>query len=319
MREKLITTVEKADCSFAIVTPTCIRDLPRCELLAESLDRTAPDIPHYLIVDRRELKAFRHLARGHRRLIESETILGKWIIRMPGHAGIWFSLSAPPVRGWIIQQILKIGATDVIPERTLVFCDSDVAFFRHFDREHLLVDGKIGLLDVDFSTETTRRWAKTARGLLGLGPDGLGHRNYIGNMICWNRETIKAMRRRIETSTGLDWQIALARTFSFSEYMIYGTFVRDVLGYAQVDHAPSAVPLVKASWAMALTDDSALASFFAEFDPQTVAVMIHSKDDIDPGRYRPYLQRLWAAAGSDKFAEIHRGSGLLQTSMPAAE
>jgi len=288
----LIST-EKDDYSFAIVTPTYLPDLARCELLAESLDRTTPHVPHYLIVDRCDRQAFSHLVRGKRRLIESESILGNWIFRMPGRKSWWLSWRALPVRGWIIQQILKIGAIDAIPERTLVFCDSDTAFFRHFGRDDLLVDGKVGLLDVEGSADDSRRWTATARNLLGLSPFDGGYRIHVGNMICWNRETIRAMRQRIETVTGLNWQIALARKLNFSEYMIYGTFVREVLGYYKVDHAPSAVPLVKASWGMALSTDSAIEAFFADFDPRTVAVMIHSKAGIEVFRYRRFLERRW--------------------------
>jgi hypothetical protein len=287
---------ESSDQSFAVVTPTFLPDLARCELLAESIDRTAANVPHYLIVDRRDRSAFQHLENGRRRLIESERILGKWIFRLPGRKGFWVSFRAPPVRGWIVQQILKIGVVDFVPERTLVFCDSDTAFFRHFDRDNLLVDGKIGLLDVDFNNDVSRRWIATARLLLGLSSHDGGYRNYVGNMICWNRETVKAMQRRIEWSTGINWQVALARSISFSEYMIYGTFVREALGYEETDHAPSAVPLVKPSWDIPLTSDSEIEAFFSEFDPRTVAVMIHSKDGIDVSHYRRHLERLWKVA-----------------------
>src|SRR5882724_23612 len=61
--------------SFAIVTPTYWRDLTRCELLVESLDRCAPSVPHYLIVDRRDRSTFAHLDRGQHRIIESESLL----------------------------------------------------------------------------------------------------------------------------------------------------------------------------------------------------------------------------------------------------
>jgi len=214
--------------------------------------------------------------------------------RMPGRKGFWLSLKAPPVRGWIIQQILKIGAIEAIPERTLIFCDSDTAFFRHFDRDNLLVNGKIGLLDVPFVNDDVRRWTAAARRLLGLSQHDGGYRNHVGDMICWNRETVKAMQRRIESSTGMNWQVALARTLSFSEYMIYGVFVREVLGYDAVDHAPSTVPLVKGLWGAGLTTDSAIDVFIADFDPRTVAVMVHSKDGIDPARYRHLLERWWS-------------------------
>jgi hypothetical protein len=112
-------------------------------------------------------------------------------------------------------------------------------------------------------------------------------------MICWNRETVKALQQRIETSTGMNWQVALARTLSFSEYIIYGIFVREVLGYENTDHAPSVAPLVKTSWGSDLKTDFAIDTFFADFDPKTVAVMVNSKDGIDPARYRHHLERLW--------------------------
>lgn len=264
--------------------------------MAESLDRMAPEVSHYLIVDRRDRPGFAHLERGRRRLIESESIVGSWMWRLPSRRSYWLSLRALPVRGWIIQQILKIGAMEAVSERTLVFCDSDTAFFRRFDRNDLLVDGKIGLLDVDFSNEVTRRWTTVARRLLGISRRVGDYRNYVGNMICWNRETIQAMRERIEVATGMHWQVALARTTMFSEYMLYGVFVREVLGYDAVDHASSSVPLVKASWGSTLTSESARGDFFAEFDSRTVAIMVHSKDGIDPAAFRHHLERRWREA-----------------------
>jgi hypothetical protein len=267
--------------------------LARCELLAESLDRTTPGVPHYLIVDRRDWPAFRHLAGGRRRLLESEALVGNWLWQMPGRKGLRLSLRAPPVRGWIFQQILKIASIEAISERTLVFCDSDTAFFRSFDRNSLLVDGKVGLLDVEFINDETRQWTAIARRLLGLPPQGTGYRNHVGNMICWNREALRAMQQRIEASSGVNWQVALARTLRFSEYMIYGIFVREVLGYDAVDHAPCPTRLVKPSWGLALRTESAIDAFFSDFDPETVAVMIHSKDGIEPARYRHHLERLW--------------------------
>jgi hypothetical protein len=286
-------SVENPDRSFAVVTPTYLPDLARCEILAESLDRMAPHIPHYLIVDRCDRSAFSHLERGRRRLVESEALVGKWMWRMPGRKAFWLSLKAPPVRGWIIQQILKIGVIEAIPERTLVYCDSDTAFLRPFDRDDLLIEGKVGLLDVDFADDDIRRWTAVARRLLGLSQHDGDYHGHVGNMICWNRETVKAMQQRIEATTGMNWQIALARTSSFSEYMLYGIFVREVLGYGAVNHAPSALPLVKPSWGVALTTDSAIQEFFADFDPRTVAVMVHSKDHVDSVRLRHHLERRW--------------------------
>ena len=112
-------------------------------------------------------------------------------------------------------------------------------------------------------------------------------------MICWNRETIHALQGRIQAHSSLDWAIAVARESTFSEYVLYGVFVRELVGYDAVDHTPSAVPLVKASWGYDLTTENRMAAFFSKFDPRTVAVMIHSKDRIDLAGLRLHLERHW--------------------------
>lgn len=297
-------SVDNPDHSFAIVTPTFLPDLAQCELLAESLDRVAPHVPHYLIVARRDRSAFSHLERGKRRLVESEALVGKWFWQMPGRKVFWLSLKAPPVRGWIMQQILKIGVIEAVSERTLVFCDSDMAFLRRFERDDLLVNGKVGLLDIDFINDDCRRWTAAARRLLGLSEHDGDYHGHVGHMICWNRETVKAMQQRIEKSTGRNWQVALAWAPSFSEYMLYGVFVREVLGYDAVDHAPSTVPLVKGSWGVPMTTNSAIDAFLADLDPRMVAVMIHSKDSNDPALLRRHLERCWDKVGYTKSAQL---------------
>jgi hypothetical protein len=280
--------------SYAFVTPTFWRDLTRCELLAESLDRCAPDIPHYLIVDRRERPLFAHLDRGRRKIIESESLLEASFWRVPGKSGWWLSYKTPPVRGWIMQQIKKIAATKAIPEQTLVFCDSDTAFFRRLKKNDLLVDGKIGLLDVGFVNEDIRRWTAESRRLLGVPASKAEYRNHVGYLVCWNRGTVEALQQRIELSTKVSWQVALARTLSFSEYMLYGIFVREVVGYTAAEHTPSNIPLIKAVWNDGSALGTAIDGIFSDLDPRTIGIMVHSKDGIDPNQFRHELERRWA-------------------------
>jgi hypothetical protein len=193
-----------------------------------------------------------------------------------------------------MQQIKKIAATKTIAEPTLIFVDSDMAFFRRFCRDDLLVQGKIGLLDVDYVNDDIRRWTVTARRLLGLPQWDGGYRNYVGYLICWNRDVIAALQTRIENATGMPWQIALGRTLSFSEYMLYGVFVREVLGYERTGHAPSDVPLVKALWGRGSENGSEIADLFSNFDARTIGIMVHSKDGIEPHRFRHRLEEYWA-------------------------
>ena len=279
---------------FTLITPTYRPDLARAELLIESVQRCCPGLEHHLIVDHRDLAHFRHLS-DRATIIASEDLLPWWMHRLPGRRSLWLSLRSRPNRGWIVQQILKIAAASQVAADVSIFCDSDVAFIRAFNPANTLVDGdSVALLDVEFVNDEVKRWTAIAAGLLGLEPSDLPPRGHVGNMISWRRDNVIGMTKRVEETTGIDWRAALMRLPTFSEYILYGSYTRGVLGYEHSGHHPVALPLVKASWGVDLRDEKAFDDFFATFDPATIAVMIHSKDGIDPPRYRRQLEQLWA-------------------------
>ena len=280
---------------FTLVTPTYLPDLMRCELLVDSVQRCCPEIKHHLIVDSRDLSHFGHLA-DRTTIITSEDLLPWWVRRLAGRRSVWLSLRSRPTRGWIIQQVLKISAASQIDADVSIFCDSDVAFIRPFSGSRMLEGDSVALLDVDFVNDEVRRWTDVAAGLLGLNTELLP-RGHVGNLICWRRENVRAMTERIVPANGADWRAAIMRLPTFSEYILYGVHTRAVLGYEHAGHHPSIVPLVKPSWGVDLRDQTAFTEFFATFDPTTVAVMIHSKDDIDPIHYRRRLEQMWAGGG----------------------
>ena len=281
--------------AVAIVTPSYAPDFERCRLLVESLARCAPGLRHYLIVDRRDRGLFAVLEDERTRIIESETLLSPTFIRLPNKRSYWWNWRGPPVRGWIVQQMLKIAAADVISADTLVYVDSDVAFIRPFDAQALDVNGLSGLLDNDYAGGRIVEWTETAARLLGLERQSVPPRGHVGNMICWRREVVLAMCAHIEQATGQSWRQAIARQKSFSEYVLYGTFVRAVIGYAAAGQRPSGVPLIQPSWGTDLSSAEAVRGFFDNFDIRTIGVMAHSKDATDLVQMRIELERLWAA------------------------
>lgn len=278
---------------FTLITPTYLPDLARAELLVESVQRCSPGLAHHLIVDHRDLAHFKHLS-DRATIITSEDLLPWWIHRLPGRRSVWLSMRSRPNRGWIVQQILKISAASQPAADISIFCDSDVAFVRGFDPA-LAVSrtDTVALLDVEFVNDEVRAWTDIARSLLGIEDTDLPPRGHVGNLICWRRDNVEAMIDRIESVTEHDWRTALMRLQTFSEYVLYGVHTRAVLGYQHSGHHPSTLPLVKASWGLDLDDAHAFDDFFSVLDPATVAVMIHSKDGIDPTRYRSHLNALW--------------------------
>ena len=281
---------------FTLITPTYLPDLARAELLVESVQRCSPGLRHHLIVDHRDLKHFRHLG-DRATIITSEDLLPWWMHRLPGRRSLWLSLRSRPARGWIVQQIRKIAAAAQVPD-VAIFCDSDVAFVRSFQPSLALSSGDtVGLLDVEFVNDDIRRWTDSAHKLLGLEPAAAPPRGHVDSMVCWRKDNVLAMIDRMQHVAGTDWRAALLRLPTFSEYILYGVHTRAILGYERARQHPSKLPLVKPSWGLDLNDPVVFDRFFAELDPATVAVMIHSKDGFVPARYRERLVAFWDAIG----------------------
>ena len=279
--------------TLAFVTPSYPPDLERCELLVESLDRFGPAFNHYIIVDRADMTAFAHLASTRTILIEAETIIDQRFTRIPWKGGIWINWRTLPMRGWISQQVKKLAAAKFTTEDILVMTDSDATFVKPLSVENFLIDARTGLLDVDYCEGMVPTWTKVATKLLGLNatPQLRGH---VGQMIAWRREHLIDLLNHVEHSTRLPWQVAIARQRTFSEYILYGIYVRTVLGYAASRHAPSTKALVKEPWDYNLIHPNEQQRFFAEIEPDNIAVMIHSKFDLPVRFMRPYFEALFS-------------------------
>ncbi len=280
--------------TLAFVTPSYPPDLARCELLVESLDRFGPAFKHYIIVDRVDMPSFAHLASARTILIEAESVIDRRFIRIPWKGSSWYNWRALPMRGWISQQVYKLAAVQVVPDDILVMTDSDTTFVRSFTVENFLIDGKTGLLDVEYCAGMVPTWTSVATKLLGL-PAEPPLRGHVGNLIAWRREHILGLHNHIERATGLPWQIAIARQRTFSEYILYGCYLRDVVGYGASHHAPSSRALVKQPWDHDLSTQAGLKTYFDAIEPDNIAVMIHSKDGLPVSAARPYFEALFAA------------------------
>ena len=279
--------------SVALVTPTYGPDLSRCELLVESVRRCGIDADHYLIVARTDRARFEHLQSDRTRLMDAESLLPGDVRPIPGKHGSWRTPTAAPISGWIVQQLLKIACAHQLPHDTLLLCDSDMLFVRPFGLASLQEKGKLGLLDIDYQSVEVSRWSSIACELLGLEPDRVAVRNHVNTMICWNRRHVLSMIDRIQSLSDIDWRHRICRLPTFSECILYGIYVRNVIGYDRSAHAPSHRPLVRGSWGLDLRDPAAMAALFSDLAPETVAVMVHSKDGVEPAAYRHHAERCW--------------------------
>jgi hypothetical protein len=221
----------------ALLTPTYGRDLEICTLLCESVDRHVTSFSkHYLLVPDCDLSLFAPLANERRIIIPASAFLPDWLRPLPRmiqrkRRQFWWSLRAKPVNGWHVQQVLKIAATMALPYERVCILDSDIVFFRDFDLARFEYPNTIPLLTMDDAVTADQprhsRWLETSHQLLGLATPPFPAPDFIGHIVFWDKQTTRALAERIEAVSGMSWIEALCKTREFSEYLLYGFFVRN--------------------------------------------------------------------------------------------
>jgi hypothetical protein len=273
---------------FTLVTPSFAPDFERCRLLVETVNRFVAGIQcHYLIVDRRDLALFRSLTSHTTRILIAEDILDRPIQRDTNDPDQWIGPDGHPITNWVFQQLVKISSADAVDEDVLVFCDSDNAFIRPVDLAmRLLYENKLPLFRVEKTRPELEVWRDAAADLLGLPRHDVPAWNYVSNLVSWKREHVRAMQRRIETVHGIPWLTAMSRHAMVSEYMIYGIMIDHLIGIEASGQAHRCDPLIQASWEYPLRTEADLDAFFSSIVPGHIGVMIHSRDNVSPDRYR---------------------------------
>jgi Family of unknown function (DUF6492) len=265
--------------SSALITPSFRLDFERCALLTESVERfVPPGVKHYLIVDRRDVPLFRPLEGPRTRLLVVEDIVPWWLVRVPRVRRFWLSFRSRPVKNWILQQIVKLSAANVVSEDVLFFVDSDVFFVAPFDPETFERDGRVPLF-----VETGKAglipfndaWHAVAARLLRLPAEPSYDTNFIGNVICWRRDDVRQLQRRLEEIAKKDWQLLVAPLPKFSEYILYGLFVTRIV--SSKGHYADDVDRTLTYWEPRRLSFHELTKLRARISPTHHSVMISAK------------------------------------------
>jgi hypothetical protein len=283
---------------FAVLTPSYAPDFALCRELNRSvLDWTAPDVEHHLVVPRRDYRLFAALAGERTRVWTTDELVPRRMLPLP-KANLWLNLRRPypPIRGWVMQQLVKLGAAAELDVDVLLLADSDVTFVRPVTADTFRRDGQVRFYRAAAAVgpEMPRHllWHGVARRLLGLPPAGPPPLpDYICPMNPWDRRVVLALRDRIEAVTGRDWLDAIASELHVSEFILYGVFVDEVLG------SPVATPstLCHTYWGPGPLAPDAVPGFVASLAGDAVAVMISAKTHTPPSVRHDALSRIHAA------------------------
>lgn len=239
---------------LAIITPAFSRHLPLLELSAESIDRFCPpDIEHFVVVSNRDFSLFRHLDGSRRRVIIAEDVVPLSVFRLPvlvRGREVWLVDWHRLVRGWIMQQALKLCAPEISNAAVFLYLDTDVFFIRSFHSESVVRTGRVRLWRDPGKgrLKTHMRWHQTASTLLGLPTCDYYGADFIGNLITWRRDIALELRSYISATQDAHWLRSVVGAAHFSEYILYGVFVQEVLGSRDSRHLADNDELCLDSW-----------------------------------------------------------------------
>jgi hypothetical protein len=279
----------------AIVTASYAPDFERCRLLCETMDRHVTGAEHhYILVEGRDVGLFRQLERPGRTVVDERDLLPRWLRVYDDPLSlfrrrVWLSLHTKPLRGWHVQQLRRIAIAAHVPQEVLVYVDSDVAFLRPFDCGAFQHEGKVRL----FRRTDARSgwlpgnhdvWWRNAAEVLGIAAPDVSPTDYISTLIAWRSSSVREMCARIEATRGRGWVEVLGSVRKFSECMLYGRFVDEIL--SGEGHFHGSEEFCRVHWLGKALSDAEFRDFVAGMSPEQVAIGMQSFIGTDLGRIR---------------------------------
>jgi hypothetical protein len=287
--------------SVAFVTVSYGPDRERCELLCRSLDELAPSSEHLIIVDRADLPQFHDMESGRRRVVTTEGLLPGHVVRVAtrrlGLRSNLFLHAGKPIRGWLIQQLAKLASSREVDCDVIVHADSDVALLRPFDPRSLVdEDGRVRLYRapdmIDESLPDHVRWHRSAENLLGLATSPLPLPDYITSLVPWRRANAIALLDFLD-SHRRSWMRAIAGAWNFSEYMLYGRFVSNVLGEVRAGQFVSSTSLCRDYWGPEALSHEQIEELLDSVADDQFGVSITAKAGMPAALYAQQIERRW--------------------------
>jgi hypothetical protein len=283
----------------AMVTASYAPDFERCRLLCETVDRHVAGMAHhYILVEHRDVPLFRQLETPNRTVVDEQDLLPSWLHVLDDPLSlfrrrVWLSMRTMPLRGWHVQQLRRIAVAAHAKEDVLVYVDSDVAFLKPFDCAAFQREGKVRLFRRDNAMAGRDQgehpiWSRNAGAALGIETPEISPHDYISTLIAWRRDSVLEMCRKIEAVHGRHWIAVLGSARKFSECLLYGRFVDEVL--EGQGHFHGAEEFCRVHWTGSAMSEAEFREFVATMSPEQVAIGMQSFIGTDLDRIRRLVE-----------------------------
>ena len=283
-------------------TPSYRNDLDRLLLMRRSIKRFYCGFAlHVIAVPLEDLKIFQDALSGDTcKVIAQQSLVRSEFFPSRGYNAFkklfpnqaWRINRFAGKGGWIIQQVAKLMAAELVENGPIVILDSDVFFVRPFDDCDLFP--KEGRLLVRITPDTEsgrhRKHIANSRKILGLAEGSTEH-NYMSCPAIIYAEWTKKLMIYIENLWGKPWQLVLLEQETISEYSIYGVFVEEVL-------KPNDLIIRSQSYNHMLWDFKSYTNFFSDVqgkvlgEPEKICVVAQSALNISAIEYSKKLESI---------------------------
>jgi Family of unknown function (DUF6492) len=267
---------------MAVITPSVAPDFELCAALNRSVLEHSPEtVEHHIIVPRADLALFDCLT-GPRTHIRCEAdFLPRSFVRAPfKNVTINMGRPFPPVRGWILQQVVKLAAVAASEADVVVLVDSDIEFLRQFTTATFVHDGVVRFYrkpgEIDRRLPRHVQWHRVARTLLGLPQTEPPYTDYVSSLLAWDPAIARRLLAQVTAATGRPWTTAIAAQLHFSEWTLYGVFVDHFLG-APANSFASDDALCLSYWEERPLSREGVNDFLSGLRRSDVAAMISAK------------------------------------------
>jgi len=296
----------------ALVTVSFRGDVALAGDLCRTVDALISDeLEHVLIVPRRDRALFAHLESRRRRIVLQETLLPRGTVRLPLPQGIrlpflkrrlrdfWLTPQGL-IRGWQMQQIVKLSVDMATDREVIIFADSDIVLIRPLTLDQVARGASIKLYHRPGETKdspTHRAWHRAATRLLGITESDYTGADYIGQLVVWRRSVLIRLHEHLERVHGRPWQQTLMGCTKLAEYVLYGIFAEHVLTDVMSGHFLDTNDLCHASWHYEVGNENDMDRFLREFRDDHLAVLIQSTTNFSLTERRRLIERMTSGLG----------------------
>lgn len=200
-----------------VVMPTISKDFPVLETSIQSLRNLDQKVNQIYIISRPDPEIISFCQQHQCQFVDEETVLGY------SKSAINYSVKGSDRSGWLYQQLLKLGAANIVTRDNYFVLDSDTVLV---SPNSFLQNGKFVFQE---HSDWHQPYHQTFQKIFRLDPPN--NLSSVCHMMLFNRARVMEMRAQIERISDQRWDQAIIAAIdqneasSFSEYETYANWM----------------------------------------------------------------------------------------------